>query len=156
MKLIQPQPTDIAIITKDAVAKTFNNEDAYLHAVIVPIEDNPTSKIRRYKVRTDLAVYKPIEVPVLDDDSNETSETETKQQLTVVEQRQDWSEQRISYSEIDAFAAAISDQMPEGLTKTETELLQLALVFKMERQKRKPWGVAATQWRLRTDNDLIK
>ena len=150
-----PQPTDIAIITKDAVATTYKNQKAHLHAVIVPVGDDPTAKVRLYKVRTDLAVYVPIEVPVLDADDNPTGEMETKQQLTIVEQRQDWSEQRISYAEIDAFAAAVADAIPSGLTKTEIELLQLALVFKMERQNTAPWGVDASQWRLRTPADLL-
>ena len=151
-----PQTTDIAIITKDAVATTYKNQEAHLHAVIVPVSDDPTAKVRLYKVRTDLAVYVPVEVPILDADGNPTGDTDPKQQLTIVEQRQDWSPQRISYAEIDAFAAAVAAAIPSGLTKTETELLQLALVFKMERQKIAPWGVDADQWRLRTDNDLIR
>ena len=154
--ILQPQITDIAIITKDAVAITYNNQDAHLYAVIVPVGDDPTAKVRLYKVRTDLAVYVPIEVPVLDDESNPTGDTETKQQLTIVEQRQDWSPQRISYAEIDVFSTAVASKIPAGLTKTERELLELKLVFLAERKKNKPYGVAASKWRLATENDLIK
>ena len=154
--------TDIAIITNTAVLKTFDNQDAYLNAVIEPVHDDPIAKVRTYKVRTDLAVYLPVEVAVLDSNGAPTFDdegaaiTETKQQLTNVEQKQDWSLQVISYAEIDAFAAAVADSIPNGLTKTETEVLQLKLVFLMERKKNAPWGVAADQWRIRTEADLIK
>lgn len=149
-----PKHTDIAIITKDTVLKTFDNQDAHLHAVIEPISDDPQQQVRTYKVRTDLAVYKDIEVTTLDADGNPT--TETKQQLTLVEQKQDWSLQRITYAEIDAFAVAVASQIPSGLSKTEVDLLQLKLVFLAQRKQKKMWGVATTQWRLRTDDDLIK
>ena len=153
--------TDIALITTEAVLKTFGNENAYLNSVIEPVKDDPIKRVRTYKVRTDLAVYRPVEVGVLDTNGTPTFETdgtaitETKQQLTNVEQKQDWSIQVITYAEIDAFAAAVQSSIPDGLTKTETELLELGLVFLMERKKNAPWGIAADKWRLRTDADLL-
>ena len=154
--------TDIALITKTAVLKTFENEEAHLHAVIVPVKDDPVNKVRTYKVRTDFALYLEIEVPTFDAEGKELldearmSITETKHQLTNVEQKQDWSIQTITYAEIDAFAEAVSGIIPNNLSKTETETLQLNLVFLNERKKNAPWGVAADQWRLRTEGDLIK
>ena len=153
--------TDIAVITKTAVMKTYENENAYLNAVIVPVNDDPIAKVRTYKVRTDLAVYRSVKLTVLDSDgapkfnADGTPIIETKRQLTNVEQKQDWSIQVINYAEIDAFAAAMANKIPSGLTKTETEVLQLSLVFLMERKKNAPWGVAATAWKLRTAADLL-
>ena len=154
--------SDIAIITKTAVMKTFDNRDAYLNAIIVPVKDDPITKVRTYKVRTDLAVYRTVKVAVLDSDGSPTFDddgaaiTEDKQQLTNVEQKQDWSLQIITYAEIDAFAAVVANSIPDGLTKTEIEVLQLKLVFLTERQKNAPWGVSSDKWRLRTEADLLK
>ena len=161
--MIQPRITDAALMTDTTVIKTFNNEDAFMYARIEPAGEDLHKKTRAYVVRTDLAIYKPFQLAKLDANGDQVFESdgttpvmETKQVLTVVEQKQDWSPQVITYSEIDAFSTAVASKIPAGLTKTERELLELKLVFLAERKKNKPYGVAASKWRLSNENDLIK
>lgn len=145
------QKNDIALITTERVVKSFDNEDAYLHAVIVPLTDDPIKKIRTYKVRTDLVGYK--EVQVFDADINDY---QTKQELTFLEQKQDWSLQKFTYAQIDAFSSSVASLIPEGLTRTQQSKAELEIIFLQQRQNDAPWGIAADNWKIRTVDDLLK
>lgn len=146
--------TDLAIITNEPVAKTFDNEPAYLHATIEPVDDSIHFKTRKYRVRTDLAIYKK----QLRYELNEAGDLIGKEVfvLTATEQRQDWSYLVFSYAEIDAFASELAGVMPAGLSKTERDSFELASVFLKLRKESLAWGVASESWRLRNENDLLK
>lgn len=146
--------TDIAIITTEAVDKTFDNQDAYLHGMIVPLKDDTTRQERSYKVRTDMVGYQEVEVPITKENGSTTAET--KLQLVWLEQKQDWSVHSFSYAQIDAFATQVAPLLPEGLGRTAHDMLELQLMFLSLRKQEGPWGIVAEKWRLRTNDDLLK
>ena len=154
--------TDIALITTAPVLNTYENEAAYLHAAIEVVRDDQKKREKHYKVRTDYVGYKEVEAPLLnedgelifDDDHNIV--LELKEQLIWLEQKQDWSLQKFTYAEIDDFADLIAEEIPEGLTRTERDAIELAVVFLKERQKSPRWGVAPEKWRIRTNEDLLR
>lgn len=154
--------TDIAIITTEPVEKTFNNEDAYLHCVIKVVGDNEVDKIRTYKVRTDLVAYKDARVFLLDKQGevvfkdNGEPETETKKQLTWLEQKQDWALQTFTYQQIDTFIEMIASSIPKNLTRTQRDIFELQTIFLLKRQEEQPWGIPANKWRIRLESDLIQ
>ena len=153
--------SDIAIITTQPVEKTFNNEDAFLYSTAEQVKDDADNKTRTYKTRTDLVGYTDVEVqlfnedgtPKLDADSNAVFET--KEQLIWLEQKQDWSITVFTYAEIDGFSEEIAALIPDELTRTQRDLLELQTVFLMRRKNDSPWGIAADKWRLRTNSDLL-
>jgi len=153
---------DIAIITTEAVEKTFDNTDAFLYSIVEQVKDDAEAQIRTYKIRTDLVGYTDVEVqlfnedgtPKLDADSNAVFET--KEQLIWLEQKQDWSIAVFTYAEIDGFSEQIAALIPDELTRTQIDLLELQTVFLMKRKNDSPWGIAADKWRLRTNDDLLK
>ncbi|WP_136464952.1 hypothetical protein [Flagellimonas onchidii] len=154
--------TDIAVITTGTVENTFDNVNAYLHAVIESVKDDNVSRTRTYKVRTDLVGYKDVELPVLDEDGNPkfdengNMETEIKEQLIWLEQKQDWALQTFTYDQIDGFADVVAAQIPEGLTRTQKDIAELQAIFLAKRREDAPWGIAASKWRSRTNEDLLK
>lgn len=154
--------TDISIITTQTVEKTFDNTDAFLHSVIKVVGDDETKQIRTYKVRTDLVGYTDIDIQVFNEDgtpkldADENPVFETKEQLTWLEQKQDWALQTFSYAQIDGFAASIATQLPEGLTRTQRDIVELQIMFLAQRKQSAPWGIAANKWRVRTNDDLLK
>lgn len=139
----------LAIITKEKVDTTFENEPAYLHAEILPVFDDPINEKRRYKVRTDMVGYKDV---VVGQDENDDDIIE--QHLTWLETKQDWSAQELTYAEINVFATQLEPMIPEGLSKIERDILELKTMFLLKRQEDAPWGVAPDKWRIRTEEDL--
>jgi len=160
--MIQFKKTDIALITNETVEKTFNNEDAYLYAIIRLKKDDEHNKQKTYQIRTDLANYKEVTYLEIDEnnetavDENNNPLTVTKNHLTWLETKQDWYDMTVTYSEIDAFAQSIESTIPNDLSKTEREILQLKTIFLMQRQQLEPWGIDANQWRKVTPEDYIK
>jgi hypothetical protein len=154
--------TDIAIITSSIVDKTFDNTDALLHSVIEIVGDDISKQIRTYKVRTDLVGYVTSNMQLFNDDGTPSLDAdgnaifETKDQLTWLEQKLDWSLQTITYAQIDGFVIDIASQIPEGLTRTQKDNTELQIMFLSLRQQSAPWGIAADKWRLRTNDDLLK
>ena len=154
--------TDIALITTAPVLNTYENEAAYLHAAIEVVRDDQKKREKHYKVRTDYVGYREVQVPQLDEkgetilNDDGSSVLESKEQLIWLEQKQDWSLQKITYAEIDAFVDLIAEEIPEGLTRTERDAIELAVVFLKERQKSPRWGVAPEKWRIRTNEDLLR
>ena len=154
--------TDIALITTETVVKTYENTPAFLHSMIKPVEDDESKQIRTYKARTDLVSYTDLAIQVFNEDgtpqldADENPVFETKEQLIWLEQHQDWALQTFTYAEIDGFVAAIADQIPEGLTRTQRDVAELQIMFLKKRQQAAPWGIAGDKWRVRTENDLIK
>jgi hypothetical protein len=141
----------LAIITKNKVDTTFEGVQAYLHAEILPIDDDPMKGIRRFKVRTDLVDY--IETNVgIDEEGN----TITENRLTVLEVKQPWAVQVLTYAEIDALAEQVEQLIPKTLSRTQRDTLETKIMFLEKRKQDAPWGIDANQWRLREDADLVQ
>lgn len=131
--------TDIAIITTEPVDRSFNNEASFLHAVVKLVKDDEANQIKTYKVRTDLVKY-----------------AEDTQELTWLEQKQDWNLQTFSYAQIDEFAEILAPSIPDGLTRTQRDAAELQLMFLKKRQQDAPWGIDGDKWKLRNDSDLTR
>ena len=161
--MINFRPTDIALITTEAVEKTFENQDAYLYAQIELVKDDNHANLRTYKIRTDLATYQDYKEfqfdeatgeAILDAQGNQTFIT--KQKLSWLETRQNWYRLDVSYDEIDAFAASIATIIPQGLTKTQREQFELNTIFLLQRQQQQPWGIDPNKWKIVVTSDLIR
>lgn len=146
--------TDLAIITTEPLSRSFANEDVYMHAVIELVADNNHAKTRKYRVRTDFALYKPV-VRYSENEAGELVEQNVFA-LTIVEQKQDWATIVFSYDEINAFADQISAEIPESLSRIDRDTLELKTMFLKLRQESMAWGVAPEKWKIRTTEDLIK
>lgn len=144
----------LAIITTEPVDTTFDNQPVYIHAEILPVSDDPINQKRVYKVRTDLVGYEEFEVEELDPD-NELVKV-IKQKLVVLEEKQKWSPQTFSYDQINQLAIQMEGLIPEGLSRTERDVLELKTMFLFERKAAQPWGIPAEKWKIREESDLIK
>mgnify|MGYP000495313142 CR=1 FL=1 len=145
---------DVAIITTEAVGKTYENQNAFLQGIIKIVKDDEQAEIRTYKVRTDLVGYQNVEVPESGEDDQQAS-TPT-QKLVWLEQKQDWSLQTFKYAEIDSFMEQLSSLIPSNLPRTQRDKAELATMFLIQRQSDAPWGIPAEKWRIRTAADLLK
>ena len=153
MKIIQPTPTDIAIITNDPVAKTFNGTDCRVLRRIEFVRPNYGASSRTYKVRTDLVRYEESEEIVYDKDNKPT--IATKQRLTTIEEREAWRSITLSRAEINALDAQITELLPEGLDSYDRDIKKLQLGLLMLTKQEVAWGVAVSQWRELNSKDLI-
>ena len=151
MKLIQPQITDIAIITNDALAKTFNGTDCHLLRRIEFVRPNYGASSRTYKVRTDLVCYEETEELVYD----ENNETTTKQRLTTIEEREAWRPITLSREQINALDAQTTELLPEGLDSYDRDIKKMQLVLLVLTQQENAWGVVADQWHELTAEELL-
>lgn len=149
----QPTPTDIAIITKDNVAKTFDGTDCCVLRRIEFVRDNYAASSRTYKVRTDLVRYEESEELVYDDENKAT--TTTKQRLVVMEEREAWTPKTYSRAEINALDAQLSKLLPEGLDRYNKDIAELQMGLLVLTKKEASWGIAADQWQLCNKEDLI-
>jgi len=151
---------DLAIITNDKIEKSFDNEDCFLHGVIEVVKDDTINQKRTYRVRTDLALYEEKKIYQFNEagedilDENGDRVFSLLKTLVAVEQKQDWSLHTFGYAEIDGFTQLVASQIPEGLTRTQKDILELKLMFLYKRDEESPWGIDVGQWRLRTDEDF--
>lgn len=169
--------TDKAIITKNPVKKSYDNEDCFLYAQIEHVRTEADRQMEVYKVRTDLAkyinfkrvVYTEVE-PVVDTTTEPTETIEpvipiapevtstiiSEDKLTWVEQLQDWAIQEIPFNKILEFDAVLDAVIPTDLDRITRNALELKTMFLMQRQNDAPWGVEANEWRISNEDDLIK
>ena len=140
MKLLQPQITDIAIITNDALAKTFNGTDCHLLRRIDFVRNNLHASSRTYKVRTDLVCY-------VESEELENNEATTKQRLTTIEEREAWRPITLSREQINALNAQTTELLPEGLDRYDKDIKELQLGLLLLTKQENAWSVAVDQWR---------
>lgn len=163
MKNRKYEVSENAIITTEAVTKTYENEDAHLYAVIEETTSNADRKADRktYLVRTDMVVYNDYQLleldnnfkPIVDDEGNPVLK-EKREKLVFAELKQDWAKQVLTIEESDAYYDQLEAMMPEGLTTSQKDKLKLRIMFLRLRQADKPWGIDAAKWRMVEASDL--
>lgn len=149
----QITPYDIAIITKDNVAKTFSGIDCRVLRRIEFIQNNYGASSRTYKVRTDLVRYEESEELVYDDENK--GSILPKQRLVVMEQREDWTAKTYTRGQINALAVELAQLLPEDLERYDKDIKELQLGLLMLTKQEAAWGIAADQWQLFNKEDLI-
>ncbi|MDB0601062.1 hypothetical protein PL373_09640 [Tenacibaculum maritimum] len=149
----QIKETDIALITVEKVDYSFKNIHCFYVARMIQLpSNNPTTRV--YKIRTDLADYKTINIE--NTLTNGTIVLDQKLQLVVVEERQEWVRKEFSLTQINQFGEMLKPLIPDGLSETDLEKFKLSQMFLMKRQQDAPWDISAKKWRLLTHEDLIK
>ena len=160
--LQQPNKNDIALLTKSKVMQSFENVPCYLYAVISLVEDNEKEKFRKYKVATFLATYRDEEVLQFNEDSsiiydeNGLPLKDVMERLTVLELKQSWSPQIVTYAQISEYSKLITQEIPDKISDAEIDNYKMQLIFLMERQKDAPWGVPGEEWRVAKEYDLLR
>ena len=150
----QPKHKDLAIITKTAVAKTFDGIACRLLRRIQFVRYNYGHGSRTYIVRTDLVRYVESEEVVYD--ANNQSSIQKKNRLIAAEQREDWAEKTYSYKEIIDLDALISKQLPTGLTRPQKDMKEMQLGLLALTKKEKAWGIDPAEWIAFNSADIIQ
>jgi hypothetical protein len=144
--------SDTAIITTQVFEKDFSNNDCFLLGRIKFVTEDEITGEQIYKVRTDLVYYQdytkiitPAVEEVRDQEDNiviagTPAVTELRQRLILSEEKQKWSEQKVSVDEYNAFNLAITPLVPEGMLPKQAENLKMQLVFLNQRKADAPWG----------------
>lgn len=146
-------PFNIAIITKDNVAKTFSGIDCRVLRRIEFVRENYSAASRTYRVRTDLVRY--IESEELVYDENNKATMATKQRLVVEEQREEWTAKTYDRAKINELTTALTKLLPKGLDSYDTDIKKLQLGLLVLTKKEAAWGIAPDQWQLFNKEDLI-
>jgi len=146
-----------AIITSEAVDKTFEGKDCLLkRSIVSSFKENGE---KRYIIRTERCNYVDKEQqvfdednqPVLDENNNRTFET--VKVLKVINKKDDDFVEKLDYKKIDDLYQSIKSQvnLEDGYMNFEERCEQLALLHMTKEAQ--AWGINPDKWQLFIPNN---
>lgn len=143
----------ISIITNKKVDKTFGKEDCLLKRTIIKIikENN----IKKFIILTERCNYYTTQHSVFDENTGE--QILDKQgnpiikyvtELKSLSKKDKESVFVMSYEQVNNFYENIKSQVPNNLTKMQTENLEEQIALLVMTQQEEPWNTQASDWEL--------
>lgn len=130
------------IITNQDVDTTFEGEPTLLLRTIVSVLKRDDKKT--YTIRTNRCKFVTIDKVIVADDGTESTQTVTG--LKILSQKDADRVREFTFSQIDQLYNSIKNQIPLGLTKTESEAIEESIVLLLLTQQENAWGIPADKW----------